>query len=46
MMNFFEKTKYQNIIFFLRFKLMQACLQEMNHKGVLYLLKIALQNFA
>jgi hypothetical protein len=23
---------------------MQACLQEMNHKGVLYLQKIALQN--
>jgi hypothetical protein len=44
--NLFDKTKYQKCYFLLLFKPMQACLQEVNHKGVLYLLKIALQNFA
>jgi hypothetical protein len=41
----FEKTKYQNIIFFFYSNLSKLACKGMSHKCVLCLLKIALQNF-
>jgi hypothetical protein len=38
--DFLEKTKYQNIIFFILFKLMQACLQRNELQNVLRFKKL------